>query len=129
MKLTFRIWVLLIVLGLSVLAISPSLDTGVVVESVERNSSIFEAGLREGAVIKAVNGEEVIDIDSYGEIINDLFGHEFEQRIDITTKDNEFTILTDKALPITVKNVPRTKIQTGLDLRGGSGKPRTFGYA
>jgi len=120
MKMTFRIWLLLIILGLSVLAISPSLETGVVVESVDRNSSIFDAGLRIGAVIKAVNGEEVTDVDSYGEIINDLFLDGTEKRVDILTKDAEFTILTEEAPKITVKNVPRTKIQTGLDLRGGS---------
>jgi len=120
MKITFRIWLLLIILGLSLLAISPSLETGVVVESVDRNSSVFDAGLRGGAVIKAVNGEEVTDVDSYGAIINDLFVNEAEVRLDITTKDAEFTILTTEAPKITVRNVPRTNIQTGLDLRGGS---------
>jgi len=120
MKLTFRIWVLLILLGLSLLAIKPSFENGVIVESVDRNSSIFEAGLREGAVIKSVNGIPVEDLASYGSVISDLFSDGLEKRVDIQTKGAEYTILSDEPPKITVKKVPRTRIKTGLDLRGGS---------
>ena len=50
MKLSWRIWILIILLGLSALAIKPSFEQGVVVKSIDRNSSIYEAGLRQGTL-------------------------------------------------------------------------------
>ncbi|MBU0761253.1 MAG: MMPL family transporter [Nanoarchaeota archaeon] len=120
MKIGFRLWLLIVVLLISLLAIKPSFDSGVVVTSVEKNSSIFEQGLRQGQIIKVINGQEIETIEEYSEVMKNLFADGLEKRIDITTKDNEFTILTNETLEITVGDVPRTRIQTGLDLRGGS---------
>ena len=59
MKLTFRIWILIIALLLSLLAIKPSFESGVLIKSVDNNSSAFESGMRAGEIIKAVNGENI----------------------------------------------------------------------
>lgn len=120
MKFTFRIWILIIILGLSLLAIKPSFGSGVLVDSVDKNSSIYEAGLRVGDVIKFVNGKDVQNLEDYGEIMSNLFLDEQEKKLTIETTDNEFIILTDEIPDVIVRDLPRTNIQTGLDLRGGA---------
>lgn len=120
MKLTFRIWLLIILLLLSVLAIKPSFESGVVVKSVEKNSSLFDEGLRAGEIIKAINGNTITDQKAYSDAIDELFVGNESKRLDVKTKTNEYTVFIDEAPKITVENVPRTKLQTGLDLRGGA---------
>tara|TARA_Y100000310_G_scaffold345208_1_gene462675 strand:+ start:3254 stop:4762 length:1509 start_codon:yes stop_codon:yes gene_type:complete len=119
-KLGWRIWFLIIVLLLSLLAIRPSFQEGVVVESVDRDSLIFDEGLRVGEIIKSVNGKEVKNVESYAKVVEETFVDGEEKRIDVVTKTGDYTILSDETLQITVSNLPRSKIQTGLDLRGGA---------
>ena len=56
-KLTWRIWLLIIILALSLLAIFPLAfsQKGVLVTSVEPNSTAFEQGFREAQVIREKN--------------------------------------------------------------------------
>jgi preprotein translocase subunit SecD len=120
MKLTWRIWLLVIVLLLSILAIKPSFQQGVIVKSVERNSSVFDAGLRQGEIIKSVNGVKVDSKEAYGKVVSGLFTDGNQIRLDVTTKESEYTFLASEPPAISVDDVPRTRIQTGLDLRGGA---------
>ncbi len=120
MKIGFRVWILLIILALSLLAIKPSFTSGAMVSSVVKDSQIFNASLRDGAIIKAVNGMEVKSVEEYAETITELFADGAEKRLDITTKDGEITLLADRIPEITVSPVPKTRIQSGLDLRGGA---------
>lgn len=120
MKLSFRIWILIIALLLSLLAIRPSFESGVVVNFIEPNSTVLEHGLHTGEIIKEINGQTVENMEDYSGIVSSLFLDGQEKRVDIKTKENDYTILTDKPLGITVRQVPRSRIQTGLDLRGGS---------
>lgn len=120
MKITLRVWILIIALLLSILAIKPSFETGVVVKSVDKNSPFFEQGLKAGEIIKSINGKEITDKESYATVIGGLFEENQETRIDIQTKKNSYTSLTNETPNIIIDDVPRTKIQTGLDLRGGA---------
>jgi preprotein translocase subunit SecD len=120
MKIGFRLWVLIIVLLLSLLAIKPNFESGVVVTSVDRESQLFEQGLRQGATLTQVNGQEIKTQEDYAAAVENLFQDGEEIRIDITTKENQFVILTNQTLGITVGEIPSTNIQTGLDLRGGA---------
>ncbi len=120
MKIGWRVWILIIFLLLSLVAIKPSFKEGVVVKSIDKNSSLFEAGLRAGNIITAVNGEVVVNKEDYGRIIEEIFKDDLEKRLDISTKDNEYTILTNSTPNIHVEDVPKTRIKTGLDLRGGA---------
>ena len=97
-----------------------SIQQGVIVKSVEANSDAANAGLKQGSIIKSVNGQSVTDVASYSSAINELFAKNGTIRIDITTKDNDYTFLTNQTPQITVDKIPKTNIQTGLDLRGGA---------
>ncbi len=143
MKLTWKIWLLIIVLVCAAIIISPRFEKGVVVKSIEKNSSAFEEGLRSGMIIKSINGEIVNNMDDYTRIMGSIFTNETTQKTEIketnlnstnstaviskntkkltiTTKDSEIIILVDKAPDLTVANIPKTKIKTGLDLSGGA---------
>ncbi len=117
---TFRIWILIIVLLLSLLAISPSFSNGVLIKSVEKNSTSFQAGLRSGMIIQAINGLEIKGVSDYTKIISETFAKDSEKKVSFLTDKGEFIILTDKNLNITVSDKPKTKIKTGLDLQGGA---------
>lgn len=121
MKISLRIWVLIITLLFSILAISPSFGSkGVIVTSVELNSSIQQQGIRTGEIIKSLNSQEIKTKSDYSSILAELFIDGKEKRIDILTNKGDYTILTNKTLDITVENTPKSKIKTGLDLRGGA---------
>ena len=121
MKLTLRIWILIIALLFSLLAISPGFGKeGVVVTSIDVNSSVREQGLSVGEIITSINGQEIKDKNEYTIIAEGLFIDGFEKRVDIVTEDTEYTIFTNETLKMTVENVPKSKIKTGLDLSGGA---------
>jgi preprotein translocase subunit SecD len=122
MKIPIRVWILIAALLLSLLAIKPSFQDGVVVQSVEQDSEFFLSGLRNGEIITSINGEGVLDKEGYASVVEGLgLGTSIgEQRIEITTKEGNYISFVNDSLGITVSDVPRTRIQTGLDLRGGS---------
>lgn len=121
-KITLRIWILIIVLFLALLSISPweSLKQGVVVKSVEKNSTAFNEGLQQGMIIKQINNYEIKNIQDYTKTVSDLFQNQQNfTKIIIQTEQKEFILFTDK-LEITVSDIPKSKIKTGLDLSGGA---------
>jgi preprotein translocase subunit SecD len=120
MKLGVKLWILIIALLLSALAIRPSFESGVIVKSVDRDSLAFEQGLRQGDIIKSVNAQEITNKDDYSRIVSELFADNTEKRIDIITATNEYTFLTNETPRISIDDIPNTRIQTGLDLRGGA---------
>ena len=119
-KLTIRIWVLIIVLALALLMISPSFQKGIVIKSVEKNSSEFENGLMPGMKIQQVNSQDIKTIEEYAVAIEKAFENKNETRLSILTDKEEFVFLTDNPFAITVKEIPSSKIKTGLDLSGGA---------
>lgn len=119
-KLSPKIWVLIVFLLLSALAISPSFSGGVVIKSVEKNSTAIDAGLRGEMIIKSVNGIAVRSVDDYSMVINELYSTGSEEKVTISTDAGEFIIFDSKAPNITIAQKPKTKIKTGLDLQGGA---------
>jgi len=120
LKFSLRIWILIIALLFSLLAINPTLKTGIYISSIETNSTAFEQGLRQGETIKTINGQIVEDKETYTKIISQLFSDNEEKRVDIVTNKDEYTLLISEPPKITVDKISRTKIQMGLDLRGGA---------
>ncbi len=118
-KLTFRIWVLIIALMLALLMISPSFKSGVVIKSVDKNSTASNNGLQQGMRIIGINGNPVENVEDYAKEVSFYAGN-ISKKIEIKTAENEFIFLTNQAPEISVANVPMTKIKTGLDLSGGA---------
>src|SRR3989344_149780 len=122
MKPTLRIWILIAVLLLSLLALGPwrAFETGVIIKSVEQNSSAFIAGLKQGMIIKEINTQKINNVEDYASIVSQLSQENNQTKISIKTDKQEFIFLTDKAPEITIQNIPNTQLKTGLDLSGGA---------
>jgi len=120
-KIGFRLWLLIIFLVFALLAISPTFKSGVTIRSVEKNSTAFNEGLKQGMIIIEVNNKPIKNIEDYTNTISEIFaGQENFTKIIIKTEKKEFVLFTDKHPEITVGKIPRTKIKTGLDLSGGA---------
>ncbi|MAG38021.1 hypothetical protein CMI45_01370 [Candidatus Pacearchaeota archaeon] len=120
MKIGWRVWILIVAILLSLLAIRPSFDTGVVVDSLDKDSLLYGEGLRQGDVIKSINGMEIENKGDYGNVVTEIFSDNVEKRVDIVTDKNQYTLLVNESFKITVADISKTRIQTGLDLRGGA---------
>ncbi len=121
-KLTFRIWLLIIALILAVLAISPwlSLEKGVLIKSVEKNSTFFNEGIRAGMTLTSINSQQINNIEDYSRVIGSIFPLKEETKITIIADGNTFIIFTNETLKIDISALPTSKIKTGLDLSGGA---------
>jgi preprotein translocase subunit SecD len=125
-KLSFRIWLLFVILAISLLSIFISsygftlFQKGVLITSVEQNSSAFQYGLRQGQIITAINGKTIANITDYSSYIQEKFPSEDEIKLTITTKESDIIFYSKNAPDITVSHIPKTAIKTGLDLAGGA---------
>lgn len=129
MKLSWRIWLLIFVLisSLLVMFFSPDngikflpIEKGVVIKSVEQNSSASEGGLRSNMIIKSINSQTVSNIDDYTKIMSSIFPTQNKTKLIITTSNSEIILFVEEAPKITITNIPKTKLKTGLDLSGGA---------
>lgn len=120
MKITWRVWFLLICIVLSILAINPSFQSGVIVKSVEKNSEIYAQGLRAGEKIELINMDEIKTIEDYNSVMSSIFTNSEQKRISITTDKNTYIFLTNQTPEIDVSNIPKTRLKTGLDIQGGA---------
>jgi len=123
-ELNWRIWVLIVAVVLSLLAIFGfSLNffqEGVIVTSVDPNSVAFEEGLKQGDVIIRIDGQQIIDLESYSEIVKKKINLNGSVKTVIQTKTSEIILFSNKSLGITVSEIPLTNIKTGLDISGGA---------
>ena len=123
LKFTFKIWLWLAVLALALISIfvTPNfLQNGVLITSVEANSSAFNEGLRQGQIITAIDGQIIKDVKDYSNIINEKFISGEKIKLTLTTTKSEFIIYSEEVPQITVVEIPKTNIKTGLDLSGGA---------
>ncbi|MCK9568356.1 PDZ domain-containing protein [Candidatus Pacearchaeota archaeon] len=124
-KLTWKIWLWLIVLLFALISIFVSsngitfLQKGVLINSVESNSTAFNEGLRQEQIITAIDGQKIESVEDYTNIIQEKFSGE-KIKLTITTTDLEVVLYSNESPQITVSEIPKTNIQTGLDLSGGS---------
>ena len=165
-KLSWKLWLLIIILLSSALILFPNFEKGVVIKSVDQNSTAYEEGLRTGMIIKSINSESINNFEDYTKIMNSVFPSEkinpssinkiiqktdlnsstqnkissnpvnnssknttFQKtkelpknktKLIINTKDSEFLLYTNEPPKITIENIQKTKIKTGLDLSGGA---------
>jgi len=124
MKLTWKIWLMLIILVSSIFMIvnfQGLISSGVVVSSIDLNSTAAISGLVKGDIITAVNNNKVQNIQDYSNEITSLFETSSgETKIVLDTKSGQFAFFSETIPEITVKKISKTNIKTGLDLQGGA---------
>jgi preprotein translocase subunit SecD len=124
MKFTWKIWLLIIVLALSLLSIFGMPPTffqkGVLITSVGTNSSAFEQGLRQGQIIIGIDGKTISNLEDFSNALKGKFESSENTKIIFTTKDSEVILFIDNPPEITVSDIPKTSLKLGLDLAGGS---------
>jgi len=123
-KLGFRIWLLIIILALSLMSIfiTPHAgETGVVIKSVEENSTTFDAGFRKDQVISSVEGQKIESVEDYTNALKGIFPSEDKRKVSFMTSDGDEIIYYSNETPeIMPEEISSTNLKTGLDLAGGS---------
>ncbi|MBD3247643.1 PDZ domain-containing protein [Candidatus Pacearchaeota archaeon] len=123
-KITWRIWFLIIILAFSLIAIfgipPKALQNGVRIASVESNSTAFRAGLRQGQIITKVNGETIESLDDFTQEIMNKYPSEQKTKTIFQTNELEAIYFSNETPQITVAEISKTNIKTGLDLAGGA---------
>lgn len=122
MKLGIRIWVLIFALLLSLLAIAPwkTFDDGVMVKTVEANSTAFNQGMRQGQTIEKIDGVDIESLEDYSNVMNAKnFSNSTHVKTVVLTDQGEF-ILFGSTPEMTVSELPSSNLKTGLDLSGGA---------
>lgn len=122
MKIGLRVWILMTVLFLALLAIAPwkALENGALIKSVEANSSAFESGLRQGQIISSIDGQEISNFEDFSRIISQKNYSGENIKTTVLTNQGEFILFSNKTPEITASEIPNSNIKTGLDLSGGS---------
>ncbi len=122
-KLTWKIWLLMIALILSLLSIfsfPPTfMEKGLLIRSVEQNSTAYESGLRQGQKIIVVDSKTINSIEDYSQAM-EKFPTIEKTKLIIQTTDQEFILYVTDAPKITLSKIPSTRIKFGLDLQGGA---------
>jgi len=123
-KLTWKIWLLIIILVLSLLSIFGMPPTffqkGVLITSVEANSSAFDLGLRSGQIIISVDEQKIDSLEDFSKAFQEKFISNESVKTIIQTKQEEFILYSNEPPQIIVSDIPSTNLKMGLDLVGGS---------
>ena len=127
MKITWRVWLLIGFIIFSLLAIFVSqgptisyFSNGVIVKSVEPNSTIFAAGLKTGDIFKSINDNPINSLADYENALKNISNT--SQKLDIKTSSGEIIGLFNSSLinDVTVDIIPKTNLKAGLDIEGGA---------
>ena len=116
----WKIWLLIICILGSLLAIFPlDFSNGLEITNVDLESEAFLQGLRPGMKITNINGQLITNLDDYR---NSLikFPTIDPEKLSITTDQGTFILFINNTPEISVKEIPKHRIKTGLDLSGGA---------
>ncbi len=125
MKITFKIWILIafvIFALISIFSIPPKFaESGILVKSVEQNSTIFNDGLRQGMIITQINQQSIKNLEDYNKEML-IFQDQQQHKLTIQTKELQIINLYSPKITeqIIVEEIPNSRISTGLDIRGGA---------
>lgn len=111
---------ILLILSLALLVYSSLNIQGVMIASVDQNSTAFQEGLRQGQIIQSVDGVEINNIEEFSNEISGKFKGNESIKLIIKTDQTEVILFTNKQPNMTVSELPKSNIKTGLDLAGGS---------
>jgi len=123
MKFTWKIWLLIVIVLFSFISIfnfSAFFNQGVLITSIDSNSTAFEQGLRQGQIITQIDSNTIKTIEDFSSALKNKYLSGEKVKIIISTTDSEYVLFTNSPPQITVTNIPKTSIKMGLDLVGGS---------
>ena len=123
-NLTFKIWILIICLLLSFLAIFSMppifLKKGVLITSIELNSTAFEHGLREGQIITEIDGYKIRSLEDFSNSLKGKYSSGENEKTIFKIGDSEIILFSKEAPEIIVSELSKTNLKMGLDIVGGS---------
>ena len=123
-KLNWKIWLLIIVVTFSLLALfgfPPSFSQeGVLITSIDSNSSSFNQGLRQGQIITRIDNKEIITLEDFSKAFEGKYLTNQSEKTIIKTNEVEIILFSTIAPDITVSEIPNTNLKMGLDLAGGA---------
>ena len=123
-KITWRIWLLIVVLLISIVAIfgipPKFLQGGVEIKSVEQNSTTFEQGLRKGQIITGIDGKEIKNLTDFSNTLSGKFNSDESVKTTIQTTSGDFVLFSSQSPKIIISETGKTNLELGLDLQGGS---------
>ncbi len=124
LKLTWKIWLLIIILILSFLSLfglpPKFLQEGVLITSVDSNSTAFNEGLRQGQIIIGIDGQKIETLEDFSQALQGKYILNQSVKTTFQTTESEIIIFSKNPPAIIVSEVPKTNIKTGLDLAGGA---------
>ena len=124
--LKFRVLFLLFFILVSLVAMNPKFSAdGIVIKGVEKNSTAdlsgitFDSSLQptQREIIKQINGQEIKNLEDYSRIVNSISDSSI---VRILTDKQEYILLKQGDLGITVDKIASSNIRRGLDLQGGT---------
>jgi preprotein translocase subunit SecD len=125
MKITFRIWILIFFLVISVISIfsftTMFSQTGVDIKFIEKNSSLAQNGLKSGTTLLQINGQTINSLLDYEKAVS-IFADNQTHKLAIKTSSGEIInyFAPDFTSNIIVGEKSLFKIKTGLDIQGGA---------
>ena len=123
-KLTWKIWLLIVFIIfslLSILGFPPIfLQKGILITSIDSDSPSFEQGLREGQIIIGIDGKEILNLEDYSIAMSGKFNSNENVKTIMQTKETQIILFSNSAPKITISELPKTNIRTGLDISGGA---------
>jgi len=122
-KLSWRIWLLIVIIALSLISIfniTMLSQKGIVITSVTPNSTAFEYGFRQKQIITQIDEQEIINLEDFANVMLGKYPSEENIKTIFKTKDSEIIWYSNNTPKITVAEIPKINIKTGLDLAGGS---------
>ena len=124
LKLSFRIWLLIFLLALSLISIFGIpplfLQHGVIIRSVAPNSTASQQGLAQGQVITAIDGSQINDVSDFSAALLRTFPTNESKKMVFTTTSSQVIYYSNETPQITVSDTPTTNLKLGLDLVGGA---------
>tara|TARA_Y100000310_G_scaffold174669_2_gene174745 strand:- start:23829 stop:25370 length:1542 start_codon:yes stop_codon:yes gene_type:complete len=124
MKFTLKIWLLIVVVLLSLLIILglplTLFQKGVLITSVDNNSTAFQEGLRQGQIITGIDSQTIESMEDFSRIISQKEYNGGNVKTTIQTLEGEFILFSPSPPELTVSKIQKTNIKFGLDLEGGS---------
>ncbi len=98
-----------------------SFQSGALIKSVGKDSVAFSEGLRAGEIINFIDNQPIKTKEDYAKVMGSItFAENETKKITIKTDKNEYVLFVNETPKIIVDDLQKTKIQTGLDLRGGA---------